>query len=119
MWTFGFDPLVSVIKRFDDCTAAFSDYSHSVRFWIFANISQTLKAKVCVQKNFLKTAHAQQVYMTSPFLKWTLDKPLGKVNKHYFTSRYNESFPRNLPLFKEYLKTGQTGNVPSLLANEL
>ena len=48
-----------------------------------------------------------------------LDKPLGKVNKHYFASRYNESFPRNLPLFKEYLKTGQTGNVLSHPANEL
>ena len=48
-----------------------------------------------------------------------LDKPLGKVNKHYFASRYNESFPRNLPLFKEYLKTGQTGNVVSPTTNEL
>ena len=48
-----------------------------------------------------------------------LDKPLGKVNKHYFASPYNESFPRNLPLFKEYLKTGQTGNVLSHPANEL
>ena len=31
----------------------------------------------------------------------------------------NESFPRNLPLFKEYLKTGQTGNFLSHPANEL
>ena len=62
MRTFGFDPLVSVIKRFDDCTLAFSD-----RF----PFGSLLKAKVCIQKNFLKTAHAQQVYMTSPFLKWT------------------------------------------------
>ena len=48
-----------------------------------------------------------------------LDKPLGKVNKDYSASRYNESFPRNLPLFKEYLKTGQTGNVVSPTTNEL
>ena len=71
MRTFGNHPLVSVIKRFDDCTPALSDFSHSVHFWIFANIFRTLKAKVCIQKNFLKTAHAQQVDMTSPFLKWT------------------------------------------------
>ena len=72
MRTFGLNPLVSVIKTFDDCTPAFSDFSHLVRsLLVFANIFQTLKAKVCIQKNFLKTAHAQQVYMTSPFLKWT------------------------------------------------
>ena len=47
------------------------------------------------------------------------DKPRGKVNKHYFASRYNEPFPRNLPLFKEYLKTGQTGNILSPTANDL
>ena len=30
--------------------------SHFVRFHIFANIFQTFKAKVCIQKNFLKKA---------------------------------------------------------------
>ena len=95
MRTFGLNPLVSVIERFDDCTPAFSDFSHSIRILIFANIFQALKAKVCIQKNFLKTAHVQQVYMTSPFLRWTYDEPLGKVNMHCFASRYNESFPRN------------------------